>query len=52
MHSGYDFPLNPLHLIPGYAGMLVVWGGVLGVWGCGVGVVSWQCRCGVGVVSW
>ena len=20
VHSGYDFPFNPLHLIPGYAG--------------------------------
>ena len=25
VHSGYDFPyLNPLHLIPGYAGTYVV----------------------------
>lgn len=25
VHSGYDFPyLNPLHLIPGYAGINIV----------------------------
>ena len=23
VHNGYHFPLNPLHLLPGYAGMMV-----------------------------
>ena len=22
VHSGYDIPLNPMHLIPGYAGIM------------------------------